>query len=117
MSNAAHHHKINYIEFRSTDIEQTKRFYSTVFGWTFQDYGPEYISFQGAGIDGGFAKSEPHPEPVKGAPLVVLLSPFSTRLSSLPTDGVRFELTIPGSPVCRFSRPVPSTTRPPLQGL
>jgi len=74
MSNAAHHHKINYIEFRSTDIEQTKRFYSTVFGWTFQDYGPEYISFQGAGIDGGFAKSEPHPEPVKGAPLVVLYS-------------------------------------------
>ena len=32
------------------------------------------------------------------------------------TDGVRFELTIPGSPVCRFSRPVPSTTRPPVQG-
>jgi hypothetical protein len=32
-----------------------------------------------------------------------------------PTDGVRFELTIPGSPVCRFSRPVPSTTRPPVR--
>ena len=32
-------------------------------------------------------------------------------------DGVRFELTIPGSPVCRFSRPVPSTTRPPVRGL
>src|SRR6516162_3741675 len=29
------------------------------------------------------------------------------------TDGVRFELTIP-LPVCRFSRPVPSTTRPPI---
>jgi predicted enzyme related to lactoylglutathione lyase len=74
MSNAAHHHKINYIEFQSTDIEQTKRFYSTVFGWTFVDYGPDYVSFQGAGIDGGFAKSEPHPELVKGAPLVVLYS-------------------------------------------
>src|SRR2546423_5534 len=30
------------------------------------------------------------------------------------TDRVRFELTIPGSPVCRFSRPVPSATRPPV---
>jgi predicted enzyme related to lactoylglutathione lyase len=74
MSNAAHHHKINYIEFQSTNIEQTKRFYSSVFGWTFVDYGPDYVSFQGAGIDGGFAKSEPHPEHVKGAALVVLYS-------------------------------------------
>ena len=30
------------------------------------------------------------------------------------TDRVRFELTIPFR-VCRFSRPVPSTTRPPVQ--
>src|SRR5687768_8471224 len=30
------------------------------------------------------------------------------------TDRERFELSIPGSPVCRFSRPVPSTTRPPV---
>ena len=34
----------------------------------------------------------------------------------MSTDGVRFELTIP-FPVCRFSRPVPSTTRPPIQVL
>jgi hypothetical protein len=31
------------------------------------------------------------------------------------TDRERFELSIPGSPVCRFSRPVPSTTRPPVR--
>jgi hypothetical protein len=34
--------------------------------------------------------------------------------SHLEADRVRFELTIP-LPVCRFSRPVPSTTRPPVQ--
>src|SRR6266542_4945027 len=33
------------------------------------------------------------------------------------TDRERFELSIPGSPVCRFSRPVPSTTRPPVLGV
>ena len=27
MSNSANHHKISYIEFASTDIEQTKKFY------------------------------------------------------------------------------------------
>jgi len=74
MSEKTNHHKINYIEFHSTDIERTKKFYATVFGWTFVDYGPEYVSFQGAGIDGGFIKSEAHPQAGKGEPLVVLYS-------------------------------------------
>jgi predicted enzyme related to lactoylglutathione lyase len=74
MSNPDHHHKITYIEFASTDIERTKKFYAAVFGWSFQDWGPDYVSFNGAGIDGGFAMCEPHEGPVKFAPLVVLYS-------------------------------------------
>ena len=45
---------INYIEFPMVDVEATKSFYSSVFGWEFQDWGPTYVSFSGAGIDGGF---------------------------------------------------------------
>jgi predicted enzyme related to lactoylglutathione lyase len=74
MSEAGKHHKITYIEFPTTDIEQTTKFYGTVFGWTFQDWGPEYIGFAGAGMDGGFSKEEPHQIPGKFAPLVVLYS-------------------------------------------
>jgi predicted enzyme related to lactoylglutathione lyase len=74
MSDPENHHKINYIEFASTDIAQTKLFYATVFGWSFQDYGPDYVSFAGAGIDGGFAKTKAHEGPGKFAPLVVLYS-------------------------------------------
>jgi len=74
MSNAGNHHKINYIEFPSTDIEQAKKFYGAVFGWTFVDYGPDYVSFQGAGIDGGFYRREPGDGPGKFAPLIVLYS-------------------------------------------
>jgi len=76
MSHPVHHHHINYIEFASTDIEATKKFYSTVFGWSFQDYGPDYIAFSAAsaGIDGGFYKSDPHEPPPRTAPLVVLYS-------------------------------------------
>lgn len=48
------HHTINYIEMPSSDTAKTKSFYGSVFGWTFTDWGPEYISFEGAGIDGGF---------------------------------------------------------------
>jgi len=74
MSNPAQHHHITYIEFSSTDMEQTKKFYGTVFGWTVQDWGPDYISFHGAGIDGGFAKRESREEAGKFAPLVILYS-------------------------------------------
>lgn len=45
---------INYIEFPLIDAAATKRFYATVFGWTFQDWGPNYVSFAGAGVEGGF---------------------------------------------------------------
>jgi predicted enzyme related to lactoylglutathione lyase len=63
-------HKINYIEFTTTDIKQARQFYTQVFGWSFEDWGPDYISFSdaGAGIDGGFRSGE---EPI-GSPLVVL---------------------------------------------
>jgi predicted enzyme related to lactoylglutathione lyase len=75
MSNPANHHKITYIEFASTDIERTKQFYAAVFGWSFQNWGPDYISFAGAGVEGGgFYKTDAHDAPPKYAPLVVLYS-------------------------------------------
>ena len=54
MSEPAQHHAINYIEFTTTDIAKTKAFYERAFSWNFQDYGPEYVSFDRdhAGIDG-----------------------------------------------------------------
>lgn len=74
MSQSERHNRINYVEFSSTDIERTKHFYAAVFGWTFQDWGPEYVSFHGAGINGGFAKRQLSDAPGKTAPLVILYS-------------------------------------------
>lgn len=76
MSHPTHHHHINYIELSSTNIEATKKFYSTIFGWSFIDYGPDYASFTSAsaGIDGGFYRVDPHEAPPKTAPLIVLYS-------------------------------------------
>lgn len=68
------HEKINYIEFPSKDLKTTKSFFSNVFGWTFVDYGPEYCSFQNAGIDGGFFKSDLTVDTKSGSVLVVLYS-------------------------------------------
>jgi len=56
MAQQDHNLKIDYIEFPATDIEATKRFYNGVFGWNFQDYGPDYTSFHDGRLAGGFNK-------------------------------------------------------------
>jgi predicted enzyme related to lactoylglutathione lyase len=64
------HEQIQYIEFLSRNLEEAKTFYSSAFGWTFTDYGPDYIAFEGEYVDGGFTTGDP----VKGSILVVLYS-------------------------------------------
>lgn len=50
--------KIDYIEFASNDIEATKHFYNSVFGWSFEDYGPDYTSFSDGRLAGGFRSGD-----------------------------------------------------------
>lgn len=68
------HGKINYIEFHSSDIGNTKCFFGEVFGWEFEDYGPDYVSFTGAGMDGGFFRSDKSSSADAGSVLVVFYS-------------------------------------------
>lgn len=60
---------INYVEFKSTNLEETKQFYSEAFGWSFTDYGPTYTAFSKSGVEGGFEFTE---EPILNGVLVVL---------------------------------------------
>ena len=60
---------INYIELQASNLEDIKTFYSTCFGWTFTDYGPDYVAFSDSGLQGGFEKTDK--EVVNGA-LVIL---------------------------------------------
>ena len=68
------HENINYVEFPSKDIEITKEFFTSVFGWSFVDYGPEYIAFSNESIDGGFFKSDLVASSEKGGALIVFYS-------------------------------------------
>lgn len=65
---------INYIELPATDLDGTKKFFSEVFGWEFVDYGPDYAAIVGAGLDGGFFRSELRATTASGSALVVLYS-------------------------------------------
>lgn len=64
-----HDRRIDYVEFPSDDLERTKAFYGAVFGWTFTDWGPEYVSFEDGRLTGGFRKAV---AVTPGGPLVVV---------------------------------------------
>ena len=64
--------KIDYIELPASDLAKAKIFYSSVFGWTFEDYGPEYCAFNDGRLDGGFFKSRQNASTENGSALVVL---------------------------------------------
>ncbi len=66
--------KINYIEMPSRDLAATKRFFADAFGWSFVDYGPDYVAIENAGLDGGFFKSDRVATTRNGSVLVVLYS-------------------------------------------
>jgi|TARA_B100002003_G_scaffold251470_1_gene295246 hypothetical protein len=66
--------KINYVEFAAKDIDATKRFFSEVFGWAFEDYGADYVAFSDQGIDGGFYRADLASSFGDGGALVILFS-------------------------------------------
>lgn len=68
------HEKINYVEFPAKDIQATRIFFTQVFGWSFQDFGPDYIAFSDQGIDGGFYQADLSSSTGNGAALIVFYS-------------------------------------------
>ena len=83
---------INYIELRATDMAATKRFYGEAFGWQWVDYGPAYVSFTGAGVDGGFHLDEesndtPPRQPVPSALIVLYARDLEAALERVEEAG------------------------------
>ena len=62
---------INYVEIPASDMAGTKAFFSDLFGWEFQDYGPDYCSFNDGRLDGGFFKSDESASTESGSVLIV----------------------------------------------
>ena len=62
---------IDYIEMPSRDLAATKRFFTALFGWTFEDYGPDYAAFDDGRTTGGFFAAEEIWSEAAACPLVV----------------------------------------------
>ena len=77
---------INYIEFPLVKNTETKKFYHQVFGWEFTDWGPNYISFSGANIDGGF-NGEDAEVSASGVLVVLYASDLDQKLADVKKAG------------------------------
>ena len=101
--------KINYVEFPARDIEGTKAFFATVFGWSFEDYGPEYAAFSGQGVDGGFFRSDLSSATDKGGVLVILysdsLEEMQQRIEQAGGSIVKATYSFPGGRRFHFTEP------------
>lgn len=101
--------KINYVEMPSQNLEATKKFFGEAFGWSFIDYGPEYVAIQNAGLDGGFFKSDHVATTRSGSVLVVLYSnDLEVTLDKVKQSGgaiIQDIFTFPGGRRFHFSDP------------
>lgn len=85
---------INYVEFPLVDADATKAFYGSVFGWEFQDWGPTYISFSGAGIDGGFNGESGVPVTQPGVLIVLYSSDLEAIENGIKSAGAQITKAI-----------------------
>ncbi len=106
MSQAEQDRRVDYIEFLTKDIEETKKFYSGVFDWEFTDYGPDYTSFRDGRLAGGFSMA---PEVQTGGPLVVIystnLAEVEARIGECGGQIVRAIFEFPGGRRFHFTDP------------
>lgn len=103
------HEKINYVELPAKDLQSTKTFFTKVFGWSFEDYGPEYIAFSKEGLDGGFYKSDLSSSSSNGSALIIFYSNNleTTQSKIIDADGSIIQpiFEFPGGRRFHFSDP------------
>jgi len=59
----ARHNRIDYVELgakNAGDYAKTKAFFETAFGWTYQDYGPDYCDTKSSGVGSGINGDSDH---------------------------------------------------------
>jgi predicted enzyme related to lactoylglutathione lyase len=61
--------RVDYIEIPVTDLDTTREFLRQLFGWEFEEWGPDYYSFNDGRLDGGLRRAET-PAPASGVLLV-----------------------------------------------
>ena len=50
--------RIDYVEIPVTDLPRARAFFEAMFGWEFQEWGDEYLSFSDGRLNGGMRKAD-----------------------------------------------------------
>ncbi len=106
MSQIKPNNQIDYAELPVTDIAKTKRFFTSVFGWKFEDYGPDYTSFFDGRLAGGFSRERT--APATGILLVIYASDLSATEDKIKAAGgviVKEIFSFPGGRRFHFADP------------
>jgi uncharacterized protein len=106
MSQKEHENQIDYIELPVKDIRATKQFYATVFGWKFEDYGPDYTSFFDGRLGGGFTTERS--TPAQGLLLVIYTADLVASQNKITNAGgkiVKDIFSFPGGRRFHFTDP------------
>ncbi|HKJ54072.1 MAG TPA: VOC family protein [Gammaproteobacteria bacterium] len=103
------HEKLNYVEFPASNPERTRAFFGKAFGWSFEEFGPDYCAFSDQGLDGGFYRSQLYSTTRNGAALLVFYSEnLEATLARVEAAGGRIEKPIfdfPGGRRFHFCEP------------
>ena len=68
------HHMIDYVEFASADPQAMCVFFEATLGWSFEWFGPDYVAFHGAGLEGGIYRADMASRSADGGALIVFYS-------------------------------------------
>jgi len=101
--------KIDYIETPSRDVAATKQFFTDLFGWAFQDFGPDYAAFNDGRMAGGFYQSDAVAAVSAGSALTVFYAPnledYAQRVVTLGGKVVKEIFSFPGGRRFHFTDP------------
>jgi predicted enzyme related to lactoylglutathione lyase len=106
MEHAKPNNQIDYAELPATDLAKTKEFFTSVFGWKFTDYGPDYTSFFDGRLGGGFTRRKS--ADATGVLLVIYASDLAATLEKVRAAGgaiVKEIFSFPGGRRFHFTDP------------
>ena len=100
--------QVNYVEIPATDIGKAREFFTSMFGWSFTEWGPDYVSFNDGRLDGGIRATD-EPPAANGVLLVFYSSDLERDLARVQQCGATISheiFSFPGGRRFHFIDPV-----------
>jgi len=100
---------IDYVEIPAKDLSVARTFFTELFGWKFEDYGPDYCCFHDGRLGGGFYRADVAVATERVCPLIVFykedLAAASSKVSDLGGTISREIFSFPGGRRFHFTDP------------